>query len=68
MLGPPSNQTPDTNPDAAPPDIALNETSCTDILVYLGKPVPNLRQVGGSILIFTEEKNYKLEFEIKHAK
>jgi hypothetical protein len=70
MLGMPPNQAPDTSPDAMPPDIAHNETSCTDILVYLGKPVPSLRQVGGSLLVLTEEKtdNYKLEFEIKHAK
>jgi hypothetical protein len=53
-----------------PPDLANGEADCGDILVYLHKPVPNLRQVGGSILVFTEveEKNYKLEFEIKQAK
>ncbi len=69
-LGAPPNQTADTNPDALPPDIAHDETDCGDVLLYLHKPVPSLRQVGGSILVFTEveEKNYKLEFEIKHAK
>jgi hypothetical protein len=52
-----------------PPDIAHDQTNCADILVYLRKPVPNFRQVE-SLLVFTEveNKNYKLEFEIKHAK
>jgi hypothetical protein len=69
MLGAPPNQTPDTSPDAMPPDVAHDETNCGDVLIYLHKPVPNLRQVG-TVLVFTEveEKNYKLEFEIKLAK
>lgn len=62
------NNDPDPNPDAVPPDLADNETACGDILVYLHKPVPNLRQVYGSMLLLTKEKNYKLEFEINHAK
>jgi hypothetical protein len=68
MLGSPPNQTPDTSPDAMPPEPVGSQEACGDVLVYLHKPVPNLRQVGGSILLFTEEKNYRLEFEIKHAK
>jgi hypothetical protein len=68
MLGAPPNETPDTNPEAMPPNVAHAQDDCGDILVYLHKPVPNLRQVGGSILLLTEEKNYRLEFEIKHAK
>ena len=70
MLGLPPNQTPDMDPDSMPPEIAHDQTDCGDVLIYLHKPVPNLRQVGGSLLVFTEteNKNYKLEFEIKHAK
>jgi hypothetical protein len=67
VLGVPPNETPDTNPDAMPPDVALGQSPCEEILPYLSKPVPNLRQVG-STLLFTGEKNYKLEFEIIHAK
>lgn len=70
MLGAPSNQTPDMDPDSMPPNIAHDQTNCGDILVYLHKPIPNFRQVGGSLLVFTEaeNQNYKLEFEVKHAK
>jgi hypothetical protein len=68
VLGKPPSEVPDPNPDALPPELAYNETSCGDVLAYLHKPVPNLRQVYGSILLLTEEKNYKVEFEIKHAK
>lgn len=62
------NGTQDTDPESMPPNIAPTENQCSDILPYLGKSVPDLRQVEGSILLFTEEHNYKLEFEIKKAK
>lgn len=62
------NGTPDLDPDSMPVGIPSGEDSCSDILPYLGKSVPGLRQVEGSILLFTEEKNYRLEFEIKKAK
>jgi hypothetical protein len=67
VLGTPPNEIPDLNPDAMPPDVVSSQSSCEDILPYLSKPVPKLRQVGVS-LVLTEEKNYKLEFEIIHAK
>jgi hypothetical protein len=62
------NATPDLSPDALPPELASGEDSCGDILVYLHKPVPNLRQVYGSVLLLIEEHNQRLEFEIKRAK
>jgi hypothetical protein len=65
-----SDNVPDTNPDALPPNPAFDgETDCADILPYLHKSVP-LRQVEGSLLVFTEEneQNWKLEFQIKEAK
>lgn len=70
VVGRPPNEVPDADLDALPPDPAYSETSCSDILIYLGKPVPHLRQVGGSILVFTdaEHQNFRLEFEIKQAK
>ncbi len=66
VLGP--NNVPDTSPDALPPDVARHESECEDILYYLHKPIPNLRQAYGSILLFTKENNWRLEFQIKHAK
>jgi hypothetical protein len=62
------NAKPDLSPDALPPEPASGEDSCGDILVYLRKPIPNLRQVYGSVLLLTEERNVRLEFEIKRAK
>jgi hypothetical protein len=63
------NNVPDLDPESMPPNPAFSgENACSDILPYLGKSVPGLRQVEGSILLFTEEKNYRLEFEIKKAK
>ena len=59
---------PDLSPDALPPEPARGEDSCGDILVYLHKPIPNLRQVYGSILLLTEEHNERMEFVIKQAK
>jgi hypothetical protein len=59
---------PNTDPDALPPNLALDgESDCADILPYLHKSVP-LRQVDGTLLVFTEEQNYKLEFKIREAK
>ena len=66
VLGIPPNEKPDTTPDALPPEPAYDETACEDILKYLHKPIPNLRQEG-SILLLIEDKNYRLEFEIRHA-
>jgi len=64
-----SETTPDTSPDALPPNPAFDgEVDCSDILPYLHKPIPNFRQVDGSLLVFTEKQNFKLEFEIKEAK
>jgi hypothetical protein len=63
-----SNNVPDTGSDAMPPDPAFgNETACTDILIYMRKPTP-VKQIDGSILVLTEDQNYKLEFEIREAK
>jgi hypothetical protein len=65
-----ANNVPDMSPDALPPNLAWNgEADCADILSYLHKPVP-LRQINGSVLVFTEEdnQNFKLEFTIKEAK
>jgi hypothetical protein len=69
VLGHSPNDPPDTSPGAMPPDLSYDETNCSDILLYLHKPVPHLEQYGGSLLLFTEveKRNYKLEFEIKHA-
>jgi len=63
-----SNNVPDTALDAMPPDPVFdNETDCTDILIYMHKPTP-VKQVDGSILVLTEDQNYKLEFETREAK
>jgi hypothetical protein len=62
------NNVPDLDPESMPPNLAPSENWCGDVLPYLGKSVPGLRQVQGSILLFTEEKNYRLEFEVKKAK
>jgi hypothetical protein len=68
VLGVPPNEIDDTNPDAMPPNLAeFGESSCQDILPYLGKSVPHFRQVG-TALVFTEQKNYKLEFLIRNAR
>ncbi|MGH9699316.1 MAG: hypothetical protein ACRD5R_07445 [Candidatus Acidiferrales bacterium] len=62
------NGLPDPNPDALPPNIAYSEADCGDILSYLHKPIPNFRRVYGTLLLFDEGQNQKLEFEIKDAK
>jgi hypothetical protein len=68
VLGAPPNETPDTSSDAMPPNPAFGqESACDNVLPYLHKPIPHFRQ-DGSLLVLTEEKNYKLEFEIIHAK
>ena len=68
VLGVQPNEIDDTNPDAMPPNLAeFGESSCQDILPYLGKSVPHFRQVG-TALVFTEQKNYKLEFLIRNAR
>ena len=48
--------------------LASQQSECGEILVYLHKPVPHLRQVYGTTLLFTGENNWKLEFVMKHAK
>lgn len=60
---------PDPNPDAMPPNPAYQQSDCDEILQFLHKPVPHFRLVYGSLLVYEEkERNWKLEFEIKHAK
>jgi hypothetical protein len=68
VLGLNPDAKPDLSPDALPPDIAQGQDSCADILVYLHKPIPNLRQVYSSLLLLTQERNQRIEFEIKQAK
>ena len=63
-----SQNVPDTNPDALPPDVASQQSECGEILIYLHKPVPNLRQIYGTTMLFTGKDNWKLEFVIKRAK
>jgi hypothetical protein len=64
-----SDTVPDTSPDSLPPNPAFDgEVDCSDILPFLHKPIPDFRQVDGSLLVFTEKQNFKLEFEIKEAK
>jgi len=54
---------PDPNPDAMPPLPAYDQSTCSEILAYLHKPVPHFRQVYGSLLVYEEkEKNWKVEF------
>jgi hypothetical protein len=60
---------PDPNPDAMPPTPAYQQNDCDEVLQYLHKPVPHFRLVYGSLLVYEEkDRNWKLEFEIKHAK
>ena len=62
------NGQPDPDPDSLPVNVASSQEDCGDILAYLHKPVPNLRQVYGTVLLFTDKDNRKLEFTIKQAK
>jgi S1-C subfamily serine protease len=73
-LGFPSENIPDTDPDALPPEPARQQTECADILPYLHKPVPNFRQVYGSHLLFTDVNDgrpsgnhWKLDFVIRRS-
>jgi hypothetical protein len=60
---------PDPSPDALPPTPAYQESECDEVLQYMHKPVPHFRMVYGSLLVYEEkERNWKLEFGIKHAK
>jgi hypothetical protein len=62
------NNVPDPNPDALPPNPAFGgERDCTAVLPYLHRPIP-IRQVDGSLLLFSEGHNFKLEFETRQAK
>ncbi|HXZ19959.1 MAG TPA: hypothetical protein VEG63_08410 [Candidatus Acidoferrales bacterium] len=59
---------PDLDPGALPPNIAVYQNECEDVLPYLHKPVPSFTHPYGSILLYTGKDNYRLEFEIKEAK
>jgi hypothetical protein len=62
------NGKPDKNPQSMPPNLAYgNESACSDVLRYLGKPVPDGIETDEYILVFTYDTNYKLEFEIREA-
>jgi hypothetical protein len=47
---------------------ATHENSCADILPYLGKPIPNLRQSDEALYFEGKGTRLTLQFEIKHAK
>jgi hypothetical protein len=47
---------------------ATHENSCDEVLPYLGKPVPKLRQDGTILYFDGNGTRFTLEFEIKSAK
>lgn len=60
---------PDPDPNAMPPFPAYDQSECSEILQYMHKSIPHFRMVYGSLLVYEEkEHNWKLEFEITHAK